>query len=62
MEFMKRALGEFHKFHVKCPRMLGSIYHVTFNLSSMGVETEPFFKITVSVMTLSASNEVLCNV
>ena len=29
MKFMKRAFGEFHKFHMKGPRVLDSVYHTT---------------------------------
>ena len=32
MEFMKGAFGEFHKFHIKWPRVFDSIYHVTLKM------------------------------
>ena len=32
MIFMKRALGECHKFHMKWPRVLGPVYHMPFKI------------------------------
>ena len=32
MKFMKRAPSEFHKFHMKSPRVKDSVYHMKWDL------------------------------
>ena len=57
MEFIKRDLGEFHKFHMKWPQMYDSVYHMGFcRLKSWNYFNSKHDVVTVGIMSLRANN------
>ena len=51
MKFMKRAFGEFHKFHMKRPRVKDSVYHMTLETGFYRLQNKHKFNVKNALLT-----------
>ena len=52
---MKRAFGEFHKFHIKRPRVSDSVYHMTLSNGILSPSKLTLFQQENALLTLTLS-------